>query len=251
MKSKIFTKLKQAYSPLGLGDEILMSRAESLAALGLVTDENIDAVVAAQKSDMEALQKRFDKRVNDAIDAANKRHLDENQKKEAETKTKIDELLKQIETLKHQDEPQQHGDNHDDTRIASIEKQVAEMLAASKQREEENAKLIKTLTDSNSALEKQVKSLTDENSAAKAAQARAAHIAKINDKAKELGVPDWRIDEGFNIAEDASDETIAEVLGKVANNISTNLLPSNHGLSLSNGQPTADEISALAASIVK
>ena len=49
MKEKIYAKLKQAYSSLGLGDEVLQAHAESLANLGFVTDENLDAVVGGQK----------------------------------------------------------------------------------------------------------------------------------------------------------------------------------------------------------
>lgn len=68
MKAKIFAKLKQEYSSLGLGDEYLMSKADSLAATGLVTDDNIDAVVACQRKELEGLQKANDKRVTDALE---------------------------------------------------------------------------------------------------------------------------------------------------------------------------------------
>lgn len=49
MKEKIFNALKQEYKALGLSDEILQGHANALAAIGLVTDENLSAVVAAQK----------------------------------------------------------------------------------------------------------------------------------------------------------------------------------------------------------
>ena len=39
MKEKIFQKLKQEFSHLGLGDVILQAHADSLASIGLVTDE--------------------------------------------------------------------------------------------------------------------------------------------------------------------------------------------------------------------
>lgn len=45
MKEKIFQKLKQEFSHLGLGDVVLQAHADSLAAIGLVTDENIDTVI--------------------------------------------------------------------------------------------------------------------------------------------------------------------------------------------------------------
>ena len=70
MKDKIFQKLKQEFSHLGLGDVVLQAHADSLAAIGLVTDENIDTVISAQKGFLENLQKTSDKRVTDAVSKA-------------------------------------------------------------------------------------------------------------------------------------------------------------------------------------
>lgn len=61
MKEKIFNALKQKYSNLGLGDETLMSVAESLAATGIVTDDNLDTVVAGQGVMLKSYQSTFDK----------------------------------------------------------------------------------------------------------------------------------------------------------------------------------------------
>lgn len=251
MKAKIFAKLKQEYSALGLGDEILMARAESLAALGLVTDDNIDAVVACQRSDFEALQKANDKRVTDALGKAQKKHDEETQKKiddaVAKAKKEVEEANKggkgnPTETIQPTDNPE----------IEALKKQMEEMNKKAAEKEKAHAESLKGLTDSRSALEAQVKELMEKNSAAEAAQAKAAREAKIQAKAKELGVPDWRIKEGFNIAEDATDETIAETLTTVANNISTNLLPGNRGtFPLGGEEPTKEDFSALAASLVK
>lgn len=61
MKEKIFNALKQKYSHLGLGDETLQSVAESLANTGLVTEENLDTVVAGQESMLKGYQSTFDR----------------------------------------------------------------------------------------------------------------------------------------------------------------------------------------------
>lgn len=61
MKEKIFQKLKQEFSHLGLGDVILQAHADSLASIGLVTDENIDTVISAQKGFLENLRRRVSK----------------------------------------------------------------------------------------------------------------------------------------------------------------------------------------------
>lgn len=251
MKAKIFAKLKQEYSALGLGDEILMARAESLAALGLVSDDNIDAVVACQRSDFEALQKANDKRVTDALEKAQKKHNEDTQKKVNEA---VEKAKKEAEAANkgNQTPPADPPKPTDNPEIEALKKQIEEMNKKAAEKEKAHAESLKGLTDSRSALEAQIKELVDKNSAAEAAAAKAAREAKIQAKAKELGVPDWRIKEGFNIAEDATDETIAETLSTVANNISTNLLPGNRGaFPIGGEEPTKEDFSALAASLVK
>lgn len=246
MKAKIFAKLKQEYSSLGLGDEYLMSKADSLAATGLVTDDNIDAVVACMRKELEGLQKSSDKRVTDALEKERKKHEEETRKKEAEAeeaRRKADE-----EAAKEKPAPSATAD----PRFDELKKQFDELVESSKKHESDNAATIKALTESRDSLGKQVKELADKNAAAEAAAAKAARNAMIMAKAKELGVPQWRIDEGFNLAEDATDEAITETLTKVANNISTNLLPGNRGaFPLGGNEPTKDDLDALAASIVK
>lgn len=245
MKAKIFAKLKQEYSSLGLGDEYLMSKAESLAATGLVTDDNIDAVVACQRKELEGLQNANDKRVTDALEKERKKHEEETRKKEQEAE---EARKKAEEEAKKKGEPKPQPDND----MASVLKRMEEMEEANKQREAQYTATIKTLTDKNTELGKTVKELSDKNAEAEAAAAKAARTAMIQAKAKELGVPQWRIDEGFTLAEDASDEVITETLTKVANNINTNLLPGTKNIfPMSGNDPTKEELASMAASIVK
>lgn len=247
MKAKIFAKLKQEYSSLGLGDEYLMSKAESLAATGLVTDDNIDAVVACQRKELEGLQKANDKRVTDALEKERKKREEETRKKEQEAE---EARRKAEEESKRKEKPGETTPPTGD--YESLCKKMEEMVASNKKRDEEHAALIKSLTDKNAELGKTVKDLTDKNAAAEAAQAKAARIAMIQAKAKELGVPQWRIEEGFNLAEDATDEVITETLTKVANNINTNLLPGTKNIfPMSGNEPTKEEIASMAASLVK
>ena len=248
MKAKIFAKLKQEYSPLGLGDEYLMLKADALAATGLVTDDNIDAVVACQRKELEGLQKSNDKRVTDALEKERKKHEEETRKKEQEA----EEARRKAE----EDAARKKGEQDQtppDNDYEALRKQVAELIAAGEKRDKEYATNLKTLTDRNTELGNTVKTLTDKNAEAEAAAAKAAHHAKITSKAKELGVPQWRIDEGFNIADDATDEVITDTLTKVANNISANLLPpgSRAGIPFSSDKPSKEDLDNLAASIVK
>lgn len=248
MKAKIFAKLKQEYSSLGLGDEYLMSEADSLAATGLVTDDNVDAVVACQRKRLEGLQSTTDKRVSDALEKERKKHEEETRKKEEEAARR----KKEEEDKSKGDKPGDKTIPTNDDRYDDLYKQVKELMESSKKRDEDNAALIKTLTDKNAALDKTVKDLTDKNAAAEAAATKAARNAMILAKAKELGVPQWRIDEGFNLADDATDEVITETLTKVANNINTNLLPGNRSVfPIGGNEPSKEEFAAMAASIVK
>ena len=70
MKEKIFQALKLAYVNLGLSDEILQGQADALAAIGLVTDDNLATVVQGQKAFLASLQSGIDKRVTDAVNKA-------------------------------------------------------------------------------------------------------------------------------------------------------------------------------------
>ena len=100
MKDKIFQLLKQEYKSLGLGDEVLQAHAEMLDKMGLVTDDNIETVVASQKSFLESLQKDNDRRVTDA-----KKKFEEAQKakEDAERKAAEEEAKKKAEAEKARD----------------------------------------------------------------------------------------------------------------------------------------------------
>ena len=188
-KEKIYQALKQAYYPLGLGDTILQSLAESLAATGLVTDENLSTVIAAQKKTLEGIQKGNDKRVADAVAKA---------KTEQSQKT-INELLASVKTMK---------DGYD--------------------------------------------ALKTENDKFKAEKALSERKSSIISKAKELGIPQWRIDEGFVIADDADDNAITAHLTTVSNNVKAQMLPGDrHSFPLSDNKPDKEAVKAIAKSMVK
>ena len=102
MKEKIFQKLKQAYSHLGLGDNVIQAHAESLDAIGLVTDENIDTVISAQKNFLENLQKTNDKRVTDAVVKAKTDAQKEFE--DTESKKKAEEEARKAEDQKREKE---------------------------------------------------------------------------------------------------------------------------------------------------
>lgn len=227
MKQKIFQKLKQEFSDLGLGNEVLQAHAESLAALGFVTDENIDNVVNAQKPFLESLQKNYDTRVTSATAKAK-----EAAKKEFEDAAK--------ETARKEREERERQEK---------EKEMPDWYKAEKAAEEKERKelqdLVKTMKEGYDAMKA-------ENDKFKAEKTAAERKNSIISKAKELRIPQYRIDEGFAIADDADESKITEYLTKVATNTKLQTLPSNKGVyPLSDGAPSKENVDAIAKAIVK
>lgn len=228
MKDKIFQLLKQEYKSLGLGDEVLQAHAEMLDKMGLVTDDNIETVVASQKSFLESLQKDNDRRVTDAkkkFEEAQKAKEDAERKAvEEEAKKKADEEAKKAaeEAEKKRLEELAKKNEMPDYLKKYFEEQAAEKKASDEARtkeREEFKKLVETLTQKNTdqaktyneqmeaqsktikelqeTIQKQAEEAKAKEEAAAKAKAKADHDAKILSKAKELGIPESRINEGF------------------------------------------------------
>lgn len=281
MKEKIFQLLKQEYKSLGLGDEVLQAHAEMLDKMGLVTDDNIETVVASQKDFLESLQRDNDRRVTDA-----KKKFEEAQKakEDAERKAAEEEAKKKAE-----EEAKKAAEEAERKRLEELakksempdylkkyfEEQAAEKKASDEARtkeREEFKKLVETLTQKNTdqaktyneqmeAQSKTIKELQEtiqkqaEEAKAKeeaAAKAKADHDAKILSKAKELGIPESRINEGFTLSDDATDEAIETYLSKVANNYKALQQPQFGGsYRASEGEPTKEDVDNVAASLVQ
>lgn len=284
MKDKIFQLLKQEYKSLGLGDEVLQAHAEMLDKMGLVTDDNIETVVASQKSFLESLQKDNDRRVTDAkkkFEEAQKAKEDAERKAaEEEAKKKADEEAKKKaaeEAEKKRLEELAKKNEMPDYLKKYFEEQAAEKKASEEARfkeREEFKKLVETLTQKNTdqaktyneqmeeqsktikelqeTIQKQAEEAKAKEEAAAKAKAKADHDAKILSKAKELGIPDSRINEGFTLSDDATDETIETYLSKVANNYKALQQPQFGGsYRASEGEPTKEEVDNVAASLVQ
>lgn len=249
MKDEIFRLLKQEYSPLGLGDAYLQARAEMLDALGFVTAENVADVVAKQRTSLEAIQKLQDSRVTEALkkrDEEAKKKAEEEAKKKAEADAKkaAEEAAKKAEEerLRAEEEAKKKGGLTDELKAYLEELNKAHREEMSKQKADYDSAL-KTLTDS-------LKTLNDSRAAEQAAKAKADRQAKILNKAKELGIPQSRIDEGFLIADDADDVAIGSYLSGVKKNIDAQKLPSVNHLSLGDGEPKREDIAEIAEMLV-
>lgn len=229
-KERIYQALKQAYFHLGLGD-ILQAHAESLAASGFVTDENLAAVVAAQKQFLERLQKANDKRVTDALAKA---------KTEAKSEYEAETARKKAEKEAKEREEQLRREK---------EKEMPDWYKAEKAASD---KAMKELLESMQTMKSGYDAMKAENDKFKAEKALSERKNSIISKAKELGIPQWRIDEGFVIADDADDNAITAHLTTVSNNVKAQLLPGDrHSFPLSDNKPDKEAVKAIAKSMVK
>lgn len=236
MKEKILAKLKQVYSHLGLGDAILSGQAESLAISGLVTDENLDAVIEAQKAFLEGLQKSNDSRVNEAVKKAKeaaKKEFEQAQKKAVEEAEKKAKEAQEGEVQ----EPQKKADEGEPEWFKVF---VESMKAEQKAKADEYA-----------GLKDSLKKLQEDYEGAKAQAKKQAREKFILDKAKELGVPQYRIDEGFAFSDDADDASIEASLTTIANNIKANMLPQDKRFRMGDDAPSKEEISSIADALVR
>lgn len=254
MKTKIFEKLKQVYAPLGLGDAFLQARAELLANLGFVTNENIESVIAAQRAELESIQKSNDKRATDAIAAEKRKSEEAAAAVKATTDAEIQKHLAKIKEL----EDQIKKNNPTPPPAGTIdEEKIKALIAEARKADSDELKSLKTtleaLQKGNKELEEYKAQAEKEKADREKAQAVAERKAKIESKAKELGIPEYRIKEGFVIAEDADDAAIETHLSGIAQNIKVNMLPNHRtGAHIVAGEKaTKEETDKMAADLIK
>lgn len=251
MNKKLFDALKQAYPQLGLSDEILRHHADMLAATITITDENLAAVVAAQGDYLKGLQAENDKRATSAIakakaaaEAEKQAAIDEAVKAavEADRKRANDEAKKKAD-----EEAKRKSERTEPEYLTAFRKELEEKEKLAADREAALGKRIDDLLKVNETQGAALSTLQKENEAMKAKAAKAAREALINNTAKELGIPSWRIDEGFVLADDADESAIKETLGKVANNLKVNTMQGSGGFVLDDSRKVTDEEAAAIA----
>jgi len=304
-KTTLFNKLKQQYSSLGLGDEILSAHADALLATGFLTDENADTVVDGQKMFLEQLQRANDRRAADASRTAREKAMkdfqDEQAKKEAEQeearkKAEAEAEAKKAEAERKAKEEAERKAKEDKAKAeaeeearkkkeleeAQISDVVKKMLAErdeqakaareaaqkmqdelrerlealAKEGEKNGAEWAKKFDDLRKVSEGQaetIKKMTKERDEQKAAEALREHRERITAKARELGIPQYRIDEGFTLSDDADEATVTNYLTKVANNIKAQQTPGpGERFTLNDGKEVSkDEMGQIAASMVR
>ena len=248
MNQKIFQKLKQSYSYIGLAENVLQMHADALAATGFVTEENIDEVVSKQKSYLEGLQKYNDTRVGEALKkAAEKATKDAEEKArlaaEEAARKKQEELEKNLPDSVKTFMEQVKADREAEKKAQEAAKQEAE-----ESRKTYEAEMQKRFDE----MQKTITGFREENEGLKRAEAARQRQANILAKAKELGIPQYRIDEGFVIPEEATEQEYTATLTTIAQNIKANALPGRGGAgaTIPAGDATKEEVSSIADSLV-
>lgn len=100
-------------------------------------------------------------------------------------------------------------------------------------------------------LDSVVTPIQTELNAYKTKESQAARQATIIGKAKELGIPEWRINEGFTIADDADEASINTTLSGVKQNIVTAGLEQNKGFPIDqNKTPSKEELDGILGNIL-
>lgn len=100
-------------------------------------------------------------------------------------------------------------------------------------------------------LDSVVNPIQTELNAYKAKESQAVRQALILGKAKELGIPEWRINEGFTIADDADETAINTTLSGIKQNIVTAGLETSKGFPIDpNKTPSKEELDGIIGAIL-
>ena len=260
MKDKLFQALKQTYPQFGLSDEILKHHATMLAATGVVNDENLATIVAGQKDYFQGLQAENDKRATNAVTKAKAAAESEKQKAieeavrvavEAERKRVSDEAKKKAEE-EAEAKRKKEQEKEEPEFMAKFRKELEEKERLASEREQALAKKLEDLLKTNETQGKTLSDLKKENEAMKTEKAKMERANMIHNIAKELQIPEWRINEGFAISADADEASIKDTLSKVANNIKVNTMQGGGGFVLDdNKKVTQEEAKAIADNLMK
>jgi type I site-specific restriction-modification system R (restriction) subunit len=219
-----------------------------------------EAKAAAEKAEKEAAEKASaEKAAKEAKEKAEK-EAQEKAAKEEEERKRLEEMKKnqeipqavkdmQADLLKKIQEERQKAD---DDRKAFTE--LLEQMRKSS--EESNKALIEKLnaqTEANRTLSETITAMKTENDRIKAEAQKKARQERIINKAKELGIPKSRIEEGFAITDDMDEDAIVNHLNVVAANYKALNLSEHRpfGQQLENKEATEEELKAVAGALVK
>lgn len=219
-----------------------------------------EAKAAAEKAAKEAEEKA-------AAEKAAKEAKEKAEKEAAEKAAREEEERKRLEEMKkNQEIPQAVKDMQADLlkkiqeerqKADEDRKAFTDLLAEMKrQSEESNKALIEKLnaqTEANKTLNDTLSAMKAENEKVKAEAQKKARQEMIISKAKELGIPKSRIEEGFAITDDMDEAAIVNHLNVVSTNYKALNLSEHRpfGQQFENKEATDEELKAVAGALVK
>lgn len=225
MKDKILNSLKRDYAHLGLDETVLSGLASMLATSGLVTEDNLQSVIAGQKAYLEDMQRANDRRVQEAVQKTQRKADQAAATASAEHKEQLAKLQAQIDTLSTPPAPPAPDAKPDTTPSEMPAWYINERNERQKQLDQLQ-QTITTLQQAKSESDAKLLAIEQASQAEASRRAAAERTALIGTKAKQLGIPDWLIAHGFaDIPSDADDAQIDQILTGYAHEIQTSLLP--------------------------
>lgn len=222
---------------------------------------------AAKKAEEEAAKKAAEEEAKKKADEESKRLADEAAKKkaaeDAEAQKKAAEEFAALEAKKNIPEDFLNYFKAEKERAAvermEFQNQLAQLMEERKKESETYKSMIDSLVNANTELKTNFETLKDgyntlnsENEANKLAAKTKAREDFILNKAKELGIPEWRVAEGFRITDEMDENAISDILSTTANNIKTQMLPQGQpSYSMSGAKATKEEAGAIADMLLR
>ena len=187
--------------------------------------KDAEAKAAKEKAEKEAAEKA-------AAEKAAKEAQEKAEKEAAEKAKKEEEERKRLEEMKKNEEIPQAVKDMQEQLLKQLQEQrekaesdrsaFKELFEQMKKSSEESNKALSEQlakqTEANKTLTETITAMKSESERVKAEAAKKARQEGIINKAKELGIPKSRIDEGFAITDDMDDDAITNHLSVVAAN---------------------------------
>lgn len=215
---------------------------------------------AEEKAKKEAAEKEAAEKAAKEAEEKAKKEAEEKAKKEEEERKRLEEMKKNEQipdyVTKMQEElvkKIQDERNKADEERKSFTALLEEMRKSNKEQNDAlMAKLTET-TEQNKNLTATIQTMKDESDKLKAENAARERQSKIISMAKELGIPQYRIDEGLPITDDMDEDAIKNKLNVVATNCKAVSQSRGGGFSLAGEkmEVSKEDAKAVAAMMVK
>lgn len=215
---------------------------------------------AEEKAKKEAAEKEAAEKAAKEAEEKARKEAEEKAKKEEEERKRLEEMNKNKEIpdyVKQMQEDLVKKIQEERNKADEERKAFANMLDEFKKTSsEQNATLLSKLTEANEqnkTLSETINTMKAESDKLKAETAARERQAKIVALAKELGIPQYRIDEGLPITDDMDDDAIKNKLNVVATNCKSVVQSRSNGFSLGGEkmEVSKEDAKAIAAAMVK